>query len=137
VRGNSPAGFGEQPRGNDPQGAPRRAADSTPTLLAAISAALPPAAPGSEHHVETDRSNGKIVRRAIWVAPATGIEFPGAAQVFRIRRDTFDHAGNRLSKEIVHGVTSLTAAQADPEMIARFVRQHWGIEVRHEVALCE
>ncbi|MDQ3576524.1 MAG: ISAs1 family transposase [Actinomycetota bacterium] len=99
-----------------------------PGLLAAINAALPPAAPGSEHHVETDRGNGKIVRRAIWVAPATGIDFPGAAQVFRIRRDTFDHAGNRLSKEIVHGVTSLPAAQADPEMIARLIRRHWGIE---------
>jgi predicted transposase YbfD/YdcC len=99
-----------------------------PTLLAAINAALPPAAPGSEHHVETDRGNGKIVRRAIWVAPADGVEFPGAAQVFRIRRDTFDHAGNRLSKEVVHGVTSLTAAQADPQQLARFVRRHWSIE---------
>jgi hypothetical protein len=28
------------------------------------------------------------VRRCIWVAPATGVEFPGAAQVFRIHRDT-------------------------------------------------
>lgn len=57
-----------------------------------------------------------------------GIEVPGAAQVFRIRRDTFDHAGNRLSKEVVHGVASLTAAQSGPEQVARFVRQHWGIE---------
>lgn len=99
-----------------------------PALLAAISAALPPAAPGSEHHVETDRGNGKIVRRAIWVAPANGIEFPGVAQVFRIRRDTFDHAGNRLSKEIVHGVTSLTTDQASPAFLAQLIRRHWGIE---------
>ncbi|MGH3625357.1 MAG: ISAs1 family transposase, partial [Sciscionella sp.] len=99
-----------------------------PTLLAQIAAALPPAAPGSAHHVEEDRSKGKIVRRQIWTAPANGIDFPGAAQVFRIRRDTFDHEGTRLSKEVVHGITSLTADQASPEMIARFVRQHWGIE---------
>jgi hypothetical protein len=46
-----------------------------------------------------------------------------AAQVFRIRRDTFDHKGNRLFKGVVHGVTSLTAAQASPEVIARFIRQ--------------
>lgn len=45
-----------------------------------------------------------------------------------IRRDTFDHQGNHLSKEIVHGVTSLTAEQATPEVIARLIRQHWGIE---------
>jgi predicted transposase YbfD/YdcC len=99
-----------------------------PSLLTQSIAALPDAAPGSEHHVETDRSKGRIVRRSIWIAPATGVDFPGAAQVFRIRRDTFDATGNRLSKEVVHGVTSLTAEQAGPEAIARLVRQHWGIE---------
>lgn len=87
-----------------------------------------PAAPGSEHHVAEDRSKGRIVRRAIRIAPAEGITFPGAAQVFRIRRDTFDHLGNRLSKEIVHGVTSLTADQATPETIAGLVRRHWTVE---------
>lgn len=99
-----------------------------PALLARIATALPPAAPGTAHHVEEDRSKGRIVHRAIWVAPADGIDFPGAAQVFRIRRDTFDHLGNRLSKEIVHGVTSLTVAHAGPALLARLVRQHWGIE---------
>lgn len=97
-------------------------------LLARIAAALPPAAPGTEHYVEEDRSKGRIVRRAIWIAPADGIDFPGAAQVFRIRRDTFDHAGNRLSKEVVHGVTSLTADQAAPALLAGLVRSHWSIE---------
>jgi hypothetical protein len=63
-----------------------------PTLLAQITAALPAAAPSSADRIETDRSKGRIVRRSIWVAPATGVEFPGAAQVFRIRRDTFDKA---------------------------------------------
>jgi predicted transposase YbfD/YdcC len=46
----------------------------------------------------------------------------------RIRRDTFDHLGNRLSKEVVHGVTTLTAEQATPEQIAGLVRNHWRIE---------
>jgi hypothetical protein len=68
------------------------------------------------------------VRRAIWVAPAGGVEFPGVAQVFRIRRDTFDHLGRRLTKEVVHGVTSLTASQANPDVLAGLVRSHWGIE---------
>jgi len=99
-----------------------------PGLLARITAVLPPAAPGSEHHVTDDRSHGRIVRRAIWVAPADGIDFPGAAQVFRIRRDTFDHLGRRLTKEVVHGVTSLTAEQAAPEQVAGLVRNHWRIE---------
>ncbi|GLZ43812.1 hypothetical protein Acsp05_74360 [Actinokineospora sp. NBRC 105648] len=99
-----------------------------PTLLGSIAAVLPPAAPGSEQHATTDHGKGRIVRRAIWTAPADDIEFPGAAQVFRIRRDTFDHLGNRLSKEIVHGVTSLTADRATPEQLAGLVREHWIVE---------
>jgi predicted transposase YbfD/YdcC len=99
-----------------------------PTLLGQILAVLPPAAAGTEHHVQTDRSKGRIVRRAIWVAPAGGVEFPGVAQVFRIRRDTFDHLGRRLTKEVVHGVTSLTAVHAGPDLLAGLVRSHWGIE---------
>jgi predicted transposase YbfD/YdcC len=99
-----------------------------PGLLAQIAGALPPAVPGTEHYREDDRSKGRIVRRMIWVAPAKGIDFPGATQVFQIRRDTFDHAGNWLSKEIVHGVTSLSAHQADPELLAGLVRRHWRIE---------
>ena len=99
-----------------------------PTLLAQIAAALPAAMPGTEHHLDIDRSKGRIVHRSIWVAPATGVEFPGAAQAFLIRRDTYDRQGNRLTKEIVHGVTSLTAQQATPEMIGRLIRRHWGIE---------
>lgn len=99
-----------------------------PTLLAQIAAKLPAAVPGTEHHIEQDRSKGRIVRRAIWVAPADGVDFPGVAQVFCIRRDAYDHQGNHLSKEIVHGVTSLTTGQAGPEVIAQLIRQHWGIE---------
>lgn len=81
------------------------------------------------------------MRRAIWVAPADGVVFPGAAQVFRIRRDVFDHLGNRLSKQIVHGVTSLTVDQATPEQIARLVREHWTVENKshwvRDVVYCE
>jgi predicted transposase YbfD/YdcC len=99
-----------------------------PGLLARLAAALPAAVPGSEHYVTEDRSKGRIVRRAIWVAPAEGIDFPGAAQVFQIRRDVFDHLGNWLSKEIVHGITSLSAQHATPDTIANLIRHHWGIE---------
>lgn len=101
-----------------------------PSLRAQIAAVVPPAVPGTEHHGSEDRSHGRVVRRAIWVAPAEDIEFPGAAQVFQIRRDTFDHAGHWLSKEIVYGVTSLAADQAVPECLARLVRTHWTVENR-------
>ena len=53
-----------------------------PHVRAAGATALPPAAPGTEDHVETDISKGRIVHRAIWVAPADGIYVLGATQVF-------------------------------------------------------
>ncbi|HEX5406598.1 MAG TPA: ISAs1 family transposase [Pseudonocardiaceae bacterium] len=99
-----------------------------PSLRAQLAAALPPAVPGTEDHVIEDHSQGRIVRRAIWVASADGVEFPGAAQAFQIRRDRFDQAGHWLSKEIVHGVTSLPGEQAAPEDLARLIREHWTVE---------
>lgn len=99
-----------------------------PSVLAQIAAALPRPVPGTEEHSELDTSKGRQVRRRIWSAPAADIDFPAAAQVFVIRRDVFDSQGHWLSKETVHGITSLTTAQAAPAAIARLIRQHWGIE---------
>jgi predicted transposase YbfD/YdcC len=42
----------------------------------------------------------------------------------------FDHAGVRLSKEVVHRITSLDLRQATAQALAAWVRQHWGIENR-------
>jgi hypothetical protein len=56
------------------------------------------------------------------------VGFPGVERVFRIRRDSFDHAGNRLTKEFVHGVSSLDAGRGGASVVAGFVRGHWGIE---------
>jgi predicted transposase YbfD/YdcC len=98
-----------------------------PTLLATVTAKLF-AATDAGHHLEVDRSHGRIVHRQIWTTTAEGIDFPGAAQIFRIRRDVFNAVGERLSKEIVHGITSLDARAATAEAVAAWVRQHWGVE---------
>ena len=79
-------------------------------------------------HVADDAGHGRRVRRAIWLAPAGGVDFPGAEQVFRIRREVRNCSGQLVSKEIVHGVTSLSAEEAGAEAVARWVRAHWGIE---------
>jgi hypothetical protein len=71
-----------------------------PSLLAQVAAALPPAAPGSEHHLDIDTGHGRTVHRAIWTAPADSVDFPHVQQVFRVRRDVFDATGQRVSKEI-------------------------------------
>ena len=99
-----------------------------PTLLAQVQAALADAKRANVAACELERGHGRIVTRQIWIAPARGVEFPHAAQVFRIRRDVRDVAGRRISKEIVHGVTSAPALRASPAQIARAVRGHWGIE---------
>jgi predicted transposase YbfD/YdcC len=65
------------------------------------------------------------------VAGAQGIEFPGAVRVFRIRRQPYDLSGQRLSKEVVHGVTSLNPSQATPKQLLDAVRHHWRIEAMH------
>lgn len=97
-----------------------------PTLLETIAARLPAATTVDAAHIEQHRRSGHIVHRQVWTAPATGIDFPGATWVFRIRREVFDLDGHRISKEYVHGITSLPAVTA--AMIACFVRGHWGIE---------
>lgn len=98
-----------------------------PTLLRTVAAALSAASqPG--HHSHIDRSHGRVVRRQIWTTNANGIDFPAAAQIFRIRRDVFDLAGHRVSKEIVHGITSLDTTQASAQDLAGWVRAHWSIE---------
>lgn len=79
-------------------------------------------------HAEDDRGHGRRVRRAIWLVPADGIDFPGAQRVFRIRREVRDTCGRLISKEIVHGITSLGIEQAAAEAVACWVRTHWGIE---------
>lgn len=96
-----------------------------PSLLDSVIAKLF-ATTDPAHHLDIDNSRGRTVHRQIWTTDADGIDFPGAAQVFRIRRDVFDPSGQRISKEIVHGITSL--ADASAPAIARWVRQHWGIE---------
>ena len=60
--------------------------------------------------------------------PATGIDFPGAQQVFRVIRYTGGLDGQRTRKEVVHGITNLSSDHADAAALAAFVRGHWSIE---------
>jgi predicted transposase YbfD/YdcC len=96
-----------------------------PALLAAITDRLPAAVPATATATHTEHRSGHRISRTIWTAPADGVDFPGAAQVFRIRRDTYAPDGQRVSKHILHGVTSLTSTATE---IAARVRGHWGIE---------
>ncbi|GAA2534265.1 hypothetical protein GCM10010201_36520 [Pilimelia columellifera subsp. columellifera] len=57
--------------------------------------------------------------------PASGLDYPGASQVFRIRRDTYNLSRQRVSKDLTVGVTTLTSPAA---AVAAHVQHHWGIE---------
>lgn len=74
------------------------------------------------------RGHARTEERRLTVVPATGIDFPGAQQVFRVVRYTGGLDGQRTRKEVVHGVTNLPAEQADAAQLAALVRGHWSIE---------
>lgn len=57
------------------------------------------------------------------------LDWPQARQVFQIQRER-QLPGGRLEQEVVYGLTSLTAAQADAARLLELNRGHWGIENR-------
>jgi predicted transposase YbfD/YdcC len=75
-----------------------------------------------------DRGHGRTERRSIRTTPADDTLFPGAAQVFRIRRDTGGLDGIRTGKEVVFGVTSLPENLAGPAHLNHYERTHWFVE---------
>ena len=101
-------------------------------------------------HITQEKGHGRRERRTIQVmdAPAhIGRRFPHARQVALIERYVTRTVRVRKGKRWVRRqvksavavfiITSLDAREAAPEHLAGYVRGHWTIEVRHEVALCE
>lgn len=76
-----------------------------------------------------DGSHGRRVRRTIKAVEAPAwIDFPGAAQVIRIRRTRT--VRGRKHVEVVHLICSLPMTDAPPELVASWARGHWAIENR-------
>lgn len=107
-----------------------------PTLLEQVTAAL--AGPDIEFKdascAEDGKGHGSREKRTVRTAPAGGIDWPGAAQVLRIRRDAGPAADQWTSKEIAYGITSLPARLAGPRHLAVYACQHWAIENRQHYA---
>lgn len=104
-----------------------------PTLYQAVQATLagPDTAFAQRSCSQTDKpAHGRIETRSIRTADADPgtIDFPYAAQVFRLRRDRAGLDGVRASKEIVYGITNMTTEQAGPAQLAAYARGHWTIE---------
>lgn len=85
----------------------------------------------AEEHTTKSIGHGRVEQRTIQVLPAPqDLDFPGAAQVFRITRDRTDRATGTHETHTWYGVTSLTPQQANPTQIAGLLRGHWDIENR-------
>jgi hypothetical protein len=80
------------------------------------------------------KDHGRRARRTVKVILApTWIEFEGAAQVAQLRRTV-----TKKGKKTVEVACVITSdRRADPATLAAWVKCHWEIEVRHEVALRE
>ena len=78
--------------------------------------------------MDDDRGHGRTERRTLRTAPADHTLFPGASQVFRLRRDSGNLNGEWTSKEIVFGVTSLPPDLAGPAHLNHYARRHWTVE---------
>jgi len=81
--------------------------------------------------------HGRTETRTLKAAHLNGLDFPHARQAIKITRRRKDTATGKTSRQTVYAVTSLTSAHARGQDLARLVREHWSIEVRHEVALRE
>jgi predicted transposase YbfD/YdcC len=106
-----------------------------PTLLARVRA-LPWRQIGVAAR-ERGRGHGRVETRTISVVslhpcPDLGGEFfPHAAQAIKlVRRRRPLRPGGKWKTETVYAITSLTGADADPGLLARWIRGHWSIENR-------
>jgi len=104
-----------------------------PTLLARLRA-LPWDQIGPAAR-ERARGHGRVETRTISVVslhpcPDLGGEFfPHAMQAIKlVRRRRPLRSGGRWRTVTVYAITSLTAFQADPVLLARWIRGHWSIE---------
>jgi hypothetical protein len=105
-----------------------------PSLLRAVAKALADAGFADASSAEQGKGHGRRERRAIRTAPAGGIDWPHAAQVMRIRRDSGPTRGPWTHKEIAYGITSLPADLAGPRYLGLYARNHWAIENREHQA---
>ena len=88
---------------------------------------------------ERGRGHGRVETRQISVVslhpcPDLGGEyFPHAAQAIKVVRRRRRLGSTKWTTVTVYAITSLTAHQAGPALLARWLRGHWAIEALHWV----
>jgi predicted transposase YbfD/YdcC len=90
-----------------------------------------------------DKSHGRLDTRTLTACSllTESSDWPYLQQVFQVERRSLNLRTGELRTETGVGVTSLTAAEADPAQLLRLNRGHWGIEnglhYRRDVTLQE
>lgn len=77
-----------------------------------------------------EKDHGRMEWRTLTASPASPrwLNWPEAAQVFRLERRFLRVKDEHLEQEVVYGVTSLRRAEAAPSRLLGLVREHWLIE---------
>ncbi|CAN5394329.1 ISAs1 family transposase [soil metagenome] len=87
-------------------------------------------------HTQTGRGHGRIEKRTVKVVTVeAGLGFPHATQGIQIVRRSRPITPGTAKRakwrtETVYAICTLSAAQAQPRELARWLRDHWGIENR-------
>lgn len=77
-----------------------------------------------------DKAHGRIEQRTLHASQqlAGYLDWPHAQQVFRLERRVERIRDGKLTHELVYGITSLSARQADAGRLLELVRKQWHIE---------
>ena len=90
-----------------------------------------------------EKGHGRLERRTLTASQDLKgyVDWPYAEQVFKLKREFQYLNTGQLSQEVVYGVSSLTASEADAARLLAITRRHWGIEsglhYRRDVTLRE
>lgn len=92
---------------------------------------------------QIEKGHGRIEQRTLTVSrELTGyLDWPYVGQVFQLEREFKQENTGKVTHEVVYGITSLTAKEADASRLLELTRAHWGIEsglhYRRDVTLHE
>jgi predicted transposase YbfD/YdcC len=77
-----------------------------------------------------NKGHGREERRTLTASTELKdyLDWPTAAQVFKLERSSKRTADGMTSNEVVYGITSLPPDQASPARLLALNRSHWGIE---------
>lgn len=82
------------------------------------------------YRAATNKSLGRLEERRLTTSGLLRdyVGWPYLEQVFQLELHVVHFKTGQVQNEVVHGITSLQANEADPERLLKINRDHWGIE---------